>query len=72
MQRSASAAPGPAAAGPTDDEGLDPTVAEYIRDGISAQGVLRAIELFEDQLAEGATTTVAASVPAFADHRSTW
>eukprot|EP01045_Picozoa_sp_COSAG04_P022049 COSAG04_NODE_2438_length_4122_cov_20.274422_2_plen_607_part_01 len=39
------------------DEGLDPTVAEYIRDGISAAGVLRAIELFEDQLAEGATTS---------------
>jgi tetratricopeptide (TPR) repeat protein len=40
------------------DEGdLDPTVAEYIRDGISADGVLRAIELFEGQLAEGATTS---------------
>eukprot|EP01045_Picozoa_sp_COSAG04_P047360 COSAG04_NODE_17636_length_463_cov_1.337912_1_plen_98_part_10 len=40
---------------PADDEELDPTVAEYIRDGISAAGVLRAIELFEAELAEGAT-----------------
>ena len=47
-------APAPAPEGGDDDEAL---AAEYTRDGISLDGLLHVIRLFEGQLAEGATTS---------------
>eukprot|EP01046_Picozoa_sp_COSAG06_P030962 COSAG06_NODE_2978_length_5994_cov_51.043766_5_plen_432_part_00 len=47
-------APAPAPEGGDDDEAL---AAEYTRDGISLDGLLHVIRLFEGQLPEGATTS---------------
>eukprot|EP01046_Picozoa_sp_COSAG06_P028816 COSAG06_NODE_2626_length_6559_cov_31.460217_2_plen_260_part_00 len=50
-----SPAPAPAPEGGDDDD--DALAAEYTRDGISLDGLLHVIRLFEGQLPEGATTS---------------